>query len=154
MLVYMLASCDIILHDVYVMAKCVFHLDLCSCTASWASTDIWSLPRIHHICKSKFSSLSPLLFILHYTNTTLPFTIQEASHILPCKFDSVSEEKAEMARGLIERLKGIIQRLPYQNYITLARLLFHLNRYVVCLCSLLPYISENFCWIKISATFF
>ena len=94
-----------------------------------------------------FHLFSPLLFILHlvYCNTALPFTIQEASHILPCKFDSVSEEKAEMARGLIERLKGIIQRLPYQNYITLARLLFHLNRYIVCSCSLLPYICENFC---------
>ena len=54
--------------------------------------------------------------------------MKEASYILPCKLDTAKGEKAQMAHGMIERLKGLIQKLPYQNYITLARLLFHLNR--------------------------
>ena len=31
---------------------------------------------------------------------------------------------------LLEQLRGLLQKLPYENFITLARLLFHLNRSV------------------------
>lgn len=49
--------------------------------------------------------------------------------MLPIKLETAKGEKAQMAYDLIERLKGIVQKLPSENYVTLARLLFHLHRY-------------------------
>ena len=60
--------------------------------------------------------------------------------MLPCNLETASEEKAALALEMLERLKGLLQKLPYENYITLARLLYHLHRCVcvgtlcVCVC--------------------
>lgn len=63
-----------------------------------------------------------------HTLTHTPTPSQEASYILPCKIESLTGEKAESAKKMLDRLKGLLQKLPYENYITLAKLLYHLNR--------------------------
>ena len=54
--------------------------------------------------------------------------MQECSYILPCKLETVTGEKRETALEMLERLKGLLQKLPYENYITLAKLLYHLKK--------------------------
>lgn len=56
--------------------------------------------------------------------------VQEAYYILPCKLETITGGKAESAVTMLDRLKGLLQKLPYENYITLAKLLYHLNRLV------------------------
>ena len=41
----------------------------------------------------------------------------------------MSGEKKETALEMLGRLKGLLQKLPYENYITLAKLLYHLKKY-------------------------
>jgi len=48
--------------------------------------------------------------------------------MLPCNLETLSEEKKERAMEMLDRLRGLLQKLPFENYITLARLLYHLKK--------------------------
>ena len=48
--------------------------------------------------------------------------------MLPCNMETVTGEKKERALEMLERLKGLLQNLPFKNYITMAKLLHHLNK--------------------------
>jgi len=58
----------------------------------------------------------------------LPPPHQETSYILPCDLEKATGDKKTVALETLERLRGLLQKLPYENYVTLARLLFHLAR--------------------------
>ena len=77
-----------------------------------------------------FLLLSP--FFLHPFSLLHPplSSHQEASHTLPCNLEKANEDTKAVAMELLEQLRGLLQKLPYENFITLARLLFHLNRSV------------------------
>ena len=42
--------------------------------------------------------------------------------------EMVTGEKRDTAEEMLGRLRGLLQKLPYENYITLAKLLYHLNK--------------------------
>ena len=53
---------------------------------------------------------------------------KEATRYLPCDLSSTTNEKEFKARELLNKLKELIYTLPEPNQLTLARLMYHLNR--------------------------
>ncbi|XP_019853956.1 PREDICTED: rho GTPase-activating protein 29-like [Amphimedon queenslandica] len=53
---------------------------------------------------------------------------KEATRYLPCDLSAATNDKEMKARELLKRLRELIYRLPEQNQLTLARLMYHLHR--------------------------
>ena len=49
--------------------------------------------------------------------------------MLPCDLSKVSEDRKSKACELLKRLIDLISKLPESSQLTLARLMYHLNRY-------------------------
>ena len=60
-----------------------------------------------------------------------PSPHQEASLVLPCDLTTVDEERQKKAGQMLDRLKELLGQLPEQNQLTLARLMYHLHRFVM-----------------------